>query len=345
MPDKVRLYFHPSPTAGVSDNPYTERMMAGLADVVELIHPYPKIRTGAFSFIARALSIDVLWCNWIENLPERRFGRFQAIFFFLFVVAKPLHRIKLVWTMHNKVSHSQLRRGWKSWLTATMLRRADLIFTHAQDGRAYAAEVMPGSEAKVRFFHHPVAEFTGDQHEEAEFTHDVLIWGAMRPYKGVPGFLEALRKAGAERRFRVLIWGRFSDPSEFDACMQLASDRTEIRNEFPSDEEVVAAHRTSRVIVFPYKAASVLSSGALMDSINSQAAVVGPDTGAFRDLHEAGLIEVYRDTDDIVPAIERAMETSRSGDALIERRKRFFAENGWDEIPAAMARVIRSELM
>ena len=55
----------------------------------------------------------------------------------------------------------------------------------------------------------------------------------------------------------------------------------------------MAAQNGARVILFPYSAQSILSSGALMTSLNSAAAIVGPDVGSFRDLAQEGMVETF----------------------------------------------------
>lgn len=168
---------------------------------------------------------------------------------------------------------------------------------------------------------------------------DVLIWGSMHPYKGILEFLELFAGSDHKNRLRVLVWGRFSDEAYYRACLKVSPPSVVIRNEVVPDDALMAAQNGARVILFPYSAQSILSSGALMTSLNSAAAIVGPDVGSFRDLAKEGMVVTFGETNEMLAAIDRA-RSLEDRPALVEKRRTFFAAHSWASQCQKIARII-----
>jgi glycosyltransferase involved in cell wall biosynthesis len=215
-------------------------------------------------------------------------------------------------------------------LMRTLLKEADLVLTHARDGIEFARELVPDSTTKIHFLHHPAPQPEPNFRQPAEASCDVLIWGGMQAYKGVREFLECLSTRAPSVQFKTLVWGKFSSNDYYEECRKFESDKIEIRNEFISDGELAIAQRSTRIILFPYRTMTILSSGALMDSLTSPAAIIGPNAGAFEDLKEEGCVETYRDWNDAVDIIERTLESEYDPEPVLRRREEFCKAHSWD---------------
>lgn len=340
MRTRPRLYYYPYAAGFKSTNPYAERQLRGLAEHFEVVNRSAPTSVGIIDIYRRMLRFDVLFCNWIENTPDKRFGLLQSLALYVFLHLKTLLGIKVVWVLHNKVSHTRTNRRLKVLLVETLFRQADLILTHSTEGVAFAEATVPQAAGKVHFLHHPVPAYAPGGVAEPNPTYDILIWGAMHPYKGVREFLETLAARDALARYRILIWGKFPGQAYFEDCRRYASDRIEIRNGFLSDEERSQAHRNARIVLFTYLTDSVLSSGALMDSLNSATRIVGPDSGAFRDLAQEGHIDVYKNLDDVVETLDRVLHCKKTTGEIISRREGFFEQNSWTKTSHAISDII-----
>ena len=73
-------------------------------------------------------------------------------------------------------------------------------------------------------------------------------------------------------------------------------------------EELKHLIHNAGLVLFTYQKESVLSSGALMDSIGCSAKVLGPDTGAFRDLAAFDIVATYQSFDEIPQKADKIFE-------------------------------------
>ena len=236
MKNRARLYYYPNTAGFKSTNPYTRRQLLELSKHFDVINGLAPTSIGIFDIFSKIFQIDILFCNWIENTPDKRLGFIQSLALLIFLYIKRFWGIKVIWVLHNKVSHTRTNRRLKTLLVHTLLKKSDLILTHSQEGVAFARSMNPDSAPKVRYFHHPVTEFTARGNADANKNVDILIWGTVHPYKGVREFLQLLADCNALDRYRILIWGKFSDDEYLRDCLRFQSDNIEIRNRFISDE-------------------------------------------------------------------------------------------------------------
>ena len=336
---RTRLYCYPYSAKGKSLNPYVERLMEGLSREYDIVNEGRPSENGILDLYRYVFQCDVVLFNWVENVPDRRGGYIQALLVYLILIGKRAFGLQVAWVLHNKLSHSKSNAWLKSTLVQALARHSDVIITHAREGLDYARELDRRAGEKTFFLHHPVEPFAVAEGARYEPDFDVLIWGSMHRYKGVREFLEQLSDSAARDRLRVLVWGRFADDDYYRECVRVSPARVEIRNEMVPDEALAGAQNAARVILFPYSPQSVLSSGALMTSLNSSAVIVGPDTGSFRDLAREGLVVTYERPDEMIGLIERAIAEGGGAD-LVERRRAFFAAHSWRQQCGEIARLI-----
>ncbi len=344
MTTRKNLYYYPNANRRQSPNPYSRRLVQGLSKGFGILNDATGTNIGIFDIYRNLPRSNILVCSWLENVPDRKGGFIQGLLVLLLLRLKNLLGVKLVWIMHNKLSHQKTNQEQKMRLFRALLKHADLILTHARVGIGYAHELEPSTNGKVCFIHHPVA--SGEPHyvEPEAIQSDVLVWGAMQPYKGILEFLKCLDARPRPVRFKTLFWGRFSSDDYYEECRRFAGGNVELRNEFISNDDFAAAQCATRVILFPYRAASILSSGALMDSLlASPALILGPNTGAFRDLAEEGCIAVYHDWDDAIDIIERHIAQPIDMKLMLEKRAEFCRENTWERAGEKINRLL-SEL-
>src|SRR5690606_28218608 len=99
---------------------------------------------------------DIFILNWIESLPEKRFGKLQAIFFVLFTFCAKILKKKIVWILHNKYSHHKRRNRWIDFMYRFMMTHSDIIITHSTGGISFVDENYPQASSKVKMLIHPI---------------------------------------------------------------------------------------------------------------------------------------------------------------------------------------------
>ena len=67
-----------------------------------------------------------------------------------------------------------------------------------------------------------------------------------------------------------------------------------------------------------------------MDSLTYDSEIVGPHTGAFKDLSRIDLVHTFKDYPDLISLIDRIMATSNKDGARREKIKHFVQENSWE---------------
>ena len=282
---------------------------------------------------------DVFIFNWFESIPDFKYGLLQSIIAFFFLITLKLSRRKIVWILHNKQPHEQ-RYGWlKEFLAKLIAKQADLIITHAQDGITIIREKHPYAIHKVHFLHHPTKDRMKDLVSLSK-KYDLLIWGAITPYKGVTDFVSYLRK-NSLTSLKVCILGKCSSTELYNNLTRELTENITFIHEKASFEKLGEYIRQSHFVLMPYFSKTILSSGVLMDSLSFGAKVIGPNTGSFKDYaHEPSLnVHTFESFSDIIPIVNQHKDSPISN----ENYKRFLAENNWESFAQSFIHLLKTE--
>jgi beta-1,4-mannosyltransferase len=326
------IYLYPITSrnrTGVS-NPYIERLAESLSGHYHIVNKSDPSDRGILDIVKFLRRTDILYLNWVENLPTRHMGILQTLFFFLLCGYCRITGKKIVWTLHNKKSHSGDHRFLKNLLISFLLFRSNLVITHAEEG----LDLIPGRTRKV-CVPHPVGEIPppgSSDPENGEREFDMIIWGTIAAYKGVDTFLSFLKEKGVLGNYRIVIAGKVAEPGLLHFLEDLAGsfDTLTLINRFIPDAELDDLIRRSGVVLFTYHAESVLSSGALMDSLRHDSVILGPHTGAFTDLARAKMIRTFRDYHDLLSQVDLMKKKGYREQYRSELKQSFLRENSWD---------------
>src|SRR4030043_1958564 len=153
----MNLYFYPktAKVAKQSGNPYTRNFMEALKDFFTILNANDPSSTGILNSAKYLPRIDFLLLNWIEDIPDKKGGFFQSLYFIFLVHFLKAAGKKIVWVMHNKLSHYPHNLRIKKFLFNFLTARADLIITHAREGVVYAKSASGKKNLNIRFFPHP----------------------------------------------------------------------------------------------------------------------------------------------------------------------------------------------
>jgi len=318
-------------------NPYINDLINSFSLYFEFINKDKPSKYGIFDLLKFLKRTDYIFFNWIEKLPGNKGGIIQTLFlFFLFPVFR-LFNIKVVWTMHNKLTHSTDYLFLKKAIFKTMLKKADYIFTHSSDGINFGTSLVPDSRKKIHYLPHPVKDRR--RKKETTFIYNILIWGTISPYKGIDKFLKFLFENKIQHKYKILIIGKFTSKNYSEYLSGYSNENILIKDEFIENDILIDLIEQSKIVLFTYTHSSILSSGVLMDSLGYGANIVGPDVGAFADLAKEGIIQTFSGFEELVSVIDKQIsrEDKNSNE---EKINKFLTENSWEKYAKKVSKII-----
>lgn len=316
----MKIFIYPTYDAkrDKSGNRYIEFFREAFSSCKEhtVINRFPRSETLGLLLNPDA---DIYILHWVDLIPSKPLGRLQEIFFRIGVKLTHLRGKKIVWVLHNKAAHDDLSdRPGK--MMRFMAGYADAVLTHSSEGVSFFKEKYPESEIPCIYIPIPAYSqecFTSDSAP----IYDYIIWGSISRRKNI---LEFVRFAASNEYFKdkkILVCGRCGDPSYDKELREFLPPCIEYRNEFFSDAELKSLISSSRVILFTYSERSVLSSGALIYSLNFAKPIIGPRVGSFADMSD--IVACYDDFSEI-PSLKLS-----DGKAALD----FIRENTWESFP------------
>jgi len=219
------------------------------------------------------------------------------VIIFLFLLR--FTKIKLVWTIHNKRSHDRKRLYALSLLRRLLFKKSDIIIAHAHSD----LDVFGENKSLITYYPHPFKPSTNisssNDINKFEFVYDIIIWGRIEKYKGILEFLEYLEEKSLLSKYKILIHGKCSSDVYWKQLEVFQSESIEIKNNFIDEKELLVQYSQSKIILFTYKDDFLLSSGALIHSLNCYKTIFGPDSGNFKDFSKEGIVITYSNFDDL----------------------------------------------
>ncbi|MFN4058675.1 MAG: glycosyltransferase [Roseinatronobacter sp.] len=193
---------------------------------------------------------------------------------------------KLVWTVHNHLTHDAPFPETERWLSEQLAQLADVVHLHCKRSLEEVTEAfdLPSENVFVAPHGHYIGAYpdiltrTAARVELGLGTDEdvILFTGLIRPYKGVEDLIAAFRKQLADRpRARLILAGepRFDPLADVDLS---DAERARILStgRFVSDAELQVFFRAADVAVYPYR--KILTSGSLMLALSFGAPVIVP---------------------------------------------------------------------
>lgn len=325
----TRIYVYPNIKLGIKGftNPYIKHLAESLSANNQVVNKDFPASNGIFDILKYLKQIDLLYLNWIEDLPEKRGGYIQSLFFILLLPYLKLRGKKIVWTLHNKKSHSEKYKLIKSVLFKLLLKYSDLVVTHAKEGLNH----IPATTSKV-YIHHPLKVSKQNYAASDLKKYDLIIWGSITKYKGIDAFLDYLTAKGLIENYEILIAGEVVGSELRNTLEKLDHEYQNftLMNAFVEEKELEKLIFQSRVVLFCYHSDTVLSSGALMDSLLYNSAIVGPDVGSFNDLAREGIIHTFKSYDDLILILNELIEDPENLAKTKDKRMAFIENNSWE---------------
>ena len=140
-------------------------------------------------------------------------------------------------------------------------------------------------------------------------------------------FLEYLYDKKLQNKYEILIIGKATSNDIFNILLKYANQNIVIKNECPDHCSLQSIISQSRLVVFTYAKSSVLSSGALMDTLGFGANIIGPNVGAFADLEKEGLLRTFNDFTNLIVILDE--ELHKVSEICNDKVTHFLGDNSW----------------
>lgn len=250
----------------------------------------------------------------------------------------------LVFTAHNSGSFHDARNRLQEFGLGSALRRFAAILAHTEKTRAWL-EARGIDSRRILSLPHPPLDLAADGSTEPVPPAEpgvvtVLLWGAIKPYKGLDVLVRAvLHHLPAELPLRAVVAGRpFMDLAPLHATIEAASRRDRFLFDlgFLSEARLAAWIRVADIVVFPYR--TIDGSGALAATARFGKPIVASAIGIFAEEPARGLLELVPPGDPVALAARlRALildpERRRAAGANTRRLAELLPT--WDRFAAA----------
>ena len=283
---------------------------------------FPSCNLPLFATIRANPSTHVLHLHWINNLITRVFwskntrnASVRIAFLVLDIIMVRLKGIRVVWTVHNRLSHESpdpfRERLARRWLAKTVnslifhsndalidienflkfpLKRKSTIIPHG-----HYIGIYPENAEKEQYFKKKFKIYDNDT--------VIIFFGAIRHYKGISTLLKIFTKT-SNPHLKLLIAGR---PFESEISMEIEeAERYDSRInsylDFIPDDDVNPLYAISHIAAIPFE--KTLTSGSAILAMSLKKALLLPDVARVIGLPNYHGTMFYKSHDDLYTILE-----------------------------------------
>lgn len=322
MTEKKAIFLYPitKEIKREESNSYIRHLKQQLESEFEIVNGITKY--GLLDAVAKFYKTDIFYFNWIEEVSTKKFGLLQVLILPFLLLGSKLTGKKIVWFIHNNISHYKDHLLIKKIIIKLMTIFADIIFSHSSE------LTLKVPKEKLHIHHHPIEEYSPLPPINA-CPYDLLIWGSVSSYKGIYEFVKHVSESSVLGNYNILIAGAFSSEEYYQSVMKIKTENVTVLKKLLSKEELLHFISASRFILFTYISKSILASAALCKSLSFGKEVIGPNIGAFKELGDRKLLYTYES----FHALDHLMsELAKNDRAQIDQRKLFayISETNWN---------------
>lgn len=330
-------------------NPYQRLLAESLVPLgVQLTFPHGYRRGLPFSRqVLRRPLPDVLHLHWPTPFLRAQGRALRAAYCVRTLLDLALVRragIRVVWTVHNLVTHDTPTPRLERWFSARLARLADRLIAHSPAAADEIVVQLGVPRQKIAIIPHgSFAAAYGPPlpREEARAALNIpkdaplaLFFGLIRPYKGVPNLLRAWTALGDRRgEALLLIAGEALDPNHAAEVRRLAAGSCGVHLDLRRipDAEVPTLMSAADIVVLPFQ--NSLTSGTVHLAADYGRIVVVPRVPGAADA--AGAVVAASTAPDVLAA------ALLEGFAAATRAPASAPTNDWSSIAARHADIFK----
>ncbi|MCL2328090.1 MAG: hypothetical protein FWC39_06200 [Bacteroidetes bacterium] len=241
------------------------------------------------------LDADLFVIQWVDLIIHKQYGKIQFLFFLMGMITLRILNKKIIWVLHNKSAHKGESK-LVDFAMKLMAKYSKIVITHSSEGVTFFNEKYRKKYGeKAHYISHPV--YSADIIKSEEIQWDYIIWGGVNERSRVAEFLSFVKDNPFFATKKIVICGYCPDAGYKNKVLQNVTPNITFINEFLPDEKLAHYIARSGCVLFTYNPASVLSSGAMIHSLNFCKPMIAPNVGNFRDME--GAVYCYDTFEDI----------------------------------------------
>lgn len=316
---KMKLFYYPPASYKGYSNPYSIHYKKALEQYFYVLDKDNKpAKVLSWSFFKNSFIADVFIVNWLESIYFLRLGYIQYLLVRIGLMVIRWRKKPIIWMFHNIHPH-QGDNKYSRKIQNILFKQSKLIISHSQEAAEFARQKTGN---KVIYKCHPVSIISVKPFKGEVEPCDVLIWGAILPYKGIYEFISDSNVQEANLRIRII--GRCSDNELCKRITDQCNKNITFENRRIDFDELTACITKSRYVLFPYIGNCVSSSGALIDTIALGGIPIGPHVGAFKDLEDEEMCITYSNYKELVNLLKMNSKSQYK-----ETINNFITQNSW----------------
>lgn len=273
------------------------------------------------------LDAQIFIIQWVDLIPQKKFGKIQFIFFVILIYILKITKKEIIWVLHNKHAHKGKSKIVDKGMYL-MAKYSNSVMVHAKEGVSFFNNKYPQYKGKCHYIPHPV--YTSKIYSSTNnYEWDYIIWGNISRRKNIIEFIQFARNNIFFNNKKILICGQCNDILYDTEIKKILPDNITYLNKFIEDDELIALIKKSKNILFTYNTSSILSSGALIYSLNFNKPIIGPNAGNFSEL--SGIVTCYNKFEDI-PNLEIKFTP--------ENIQNYLTQNTWENLPNKVLNIL-----
>lgn len=243
-------------------------------------------------------SIDVFHFNWYENLsPNNYFNAFKDLLKkVIFINMLKLFNKKIVWTMHNKISHESLNDKLSIFMIKFMAEKSDKIIIHCNESKEILSNIC-NDEIVNKTYYIPHVNYIDNIHNDNKITRNTfniddeelvfLFIGAIRKYKNIELLIDVFNELKLNNCKLIIAGNPINEEYKKDLIRLINTSKNIIHIlRFLDNSELYDLINLSNIVVLPYDKKSTLNSGSIILSFSCKKTVISPMIGTLKDMRE-----------------------------------------------------------
>lgn len=240
---------------------------------------------------------DCILYNWMENVD----GNHKAL-----IIAKKLVRLiqfkvlgkKIVWVMHNKQPHENSYK-FGLFMMKVMAFISDKIMVLCDETVPALMKITNSKKVLEKVCKVPLISYESivGEMDEAPIGGklNVLLFGQIKPYKGVEVLLEALKDEYLQQNTVITIVGKCNDQSYLNQITDKIKTlhNVSFQNRFIELSELKKIVKDIHLLVLPMDIKSSLNSSAAMMAFSLRRTVICPNIGTVQEYYGQNYMYTY----------------------------------------------------
>lgn len=340
-------------------NPYQELLASGIETTglkVDFMD-FPDGELALWKASRTHPGVRVLHLHWIKPLIDRIFWRRSPVIAMirtwilaLNVWSVRLSGVRVVWTVHNRVSHESPNPDREIMARRWLARSVSRLIFHSENARDAVEETL-GLRLKSKSEVIPHGNYVGVYKENGERAEQIsrefglqpddrvlLFFGGIRRYKGITTAIEGLRLINDDS-IKLIIAGRALEQKMDDEIRAAAKDDPRIIPclGFIAEEDVHPLYSIADLAVIPFE--QTLTSGSAILALSMGKALLLPENARVIGLPDFSGTIFFDSKDEfakVVSSLDR--ETLQS---MGRTNRQVASQLNWGDIGSALAKVYR----